>query len=391
MKNKTDAFGNRKVLVPFFMPDLTREDKSVMMNALSSPLLTDGPQLRKFEDKFAKFVGSKYAVGVSNCTAALHLALKSLGLKKGDEVIVPDITFVATANAVIMAGGTPVFVDVSKNDMNISIESIKKSITSKTKVILPVHLAGKICKMNEIKKIARTNNLHLIEDCAHAIGTKFNKKHAGTFGDAGCFSFYPTKNFTTIEGGMVITNSKEIAEYVKAARSHGFTRSLVDRFSKGKPWDYDMREPGFNYRLDEIRSTLGLNQLKRIRTLNNKRLHAAKYYTTKMKDIEGITTPEILKNFEHNYHLYIIRIGKDFGMTRDQVFEKIKSEGIQVSLHYKPLHLFSAYKKFAKVHVPLKNSEQIFKENLSLPFFPSMTKTQIDLVVQFFKNAYNGA
>ena len=136
-------------------------------------------------------------------------------------------------------------------------------------MILPVHLAGKICKMNEIKKIARTNNLHLIEDCAHAIGTKLNKKHAGTFGDAGCFSFYPTKNFTTIEGGMVITNSKEIAEYVKAARSHGFTRSLVDRFSKGKPWDYDMREPGFNYRLDEIRSTLGLNQLKRIRTLNN--------------------------------------------------------------------------------------------------------------------------
>ena len=161
MKKKIDAFGNKKVNVPFFVPNITNADKTVVVNALSNSLLTDGPQLRKFEKKFAKFVGTKYAIGVSNGTAALHLALSSLGLKKGDEVIVPDITFVATANAVLLTGATPVLVDVNNEDMNISIDSIKKSITSKTKAILPVHLAGKICKMPKIRKIAKDNDLWL--------------------------------------------------------------------------------------------------------------------------------------------------------------------------------------------------------------------------------------
>ena len=313
MKKKIDAFGNKKVNVPFFVPNITNADKTVVVNALSNSLLTDGPQLRKFEKKFAKFVGTKYAIGVSNGTAALHLALSSLGLKKGDEVIVPDITFVATANAVLLTGATPVLVDVNNEDMNISIDSIKKSITSKTKAILPVHLAGKICKMPKIRKIAKDNDLWLIEDCAHAIGTKLKNKHAGTFGDAGCFSFYPTKNFTTIEGGMVITNSKKIAEYVKAARSHGLTRSLADRYSKGKPWDYDIINPGFNYRLDEIRASLGLNQLQRVNQLNFKRLIASKYLTKRFRDIDGIITPEIFTDKQHNYHLYIIRITKKYG------------------------------------------------------------------------------
>jgi len=275
-KKIVDVFRNKKIRVPFFIPDISKSDKLAVMNALNSHMLTDGPQLRKFEREFAKYTGSKYAVGVSNGTASLHLALKALGLKKGDEVIIPDITFVATANSVLLAGATPVLVDVNYDDMNISLDSIKQSITSKTKAILPVHLAGKICKMTQIKKIAKKNNLLLIEDCAHAIGTKLNNKHAGTFGNVGCFSFYPTKNFTTIEGGMVITNSKRIAEYITSARSHGLTRSLTDRYSKGKPWDYDIINPGFNYRLDDIRASLVLYQLIRINSLNSKRFLASK-------------------------------------------------------------------------------------------------------------------
>lgn len=385
MKKKMDAFGDKKVNVPFFVPDITNSDKSAVMNALSNSLLTDGPQLRKFEDKFAKFVGSRYAIGVSNGTAALHLALKSLGLKKGDEVIVPDITFVATANSVLLTGATPVIADVSNDDMNISLDSIKKSITPKTKAILPVHLAGKICKMSQIRRIAKENNLWLIEDCAHAIGTKLKNKHAGTFGDAGCFSFYPTKNFTTIEGGMIITNSKRIADYVKTARSHGLTRSLADRYSKGKPWNYDIINPGFNYRLDEIRASLGLNQLKRINQLNSKRLIASKYLTERFRNIPGIMTPKIFTDHEHTYHLYIVRIKKEYGKNRDTVFKELKKEGIQVSLHYKPLHEFSAYKKLTKTYDKLVNSKQIYKENLSLPMYPGITKNDLEQITNFFK------
>ena len=301
-KKTIDVFHNKKTRVPFFVPDISKADKLVVMNALNSRMLTDGPQLRKFEQEFAKYTGSKYAVGVSNGTASLHLGLKALGLKKGDEVIIPDITFVATVNSVLLTGATPVLADVNYDDMNISLDSIKQNITSKTKAILPVHLAGKICKMSEIKKIAKKNHLLLIEDCAHAIGTKLNNKHAGTFGNIGCFSFYPTKNFTTIEGGTVITSSKRIAEYVTSARSHGLTRSLANRYSKGKPWDYDISEPGFNYRLDEIRSSLGLSQLKRIDSLNSKRFLASKYYSKQLEKIPEIITPEIFRKKEHTYH-----------------------------------------------------------------------------------------
>ena len=380
-KKIVDVFRNKKIRVPFFIPDISKSDKLAVMNALNSHMLTDGPQLRKFEREFAKYTGSKYAVGVSNGTASLHLALKALGLKKGDEVIIPDITFVATANSVLLAGATPVLADVNYDDMNISLDSIKQSITSKTKAILPVHLAGKICKMTQIKKIAKKNNLLLIEDCAHAIGTKLNSKHAGTFGSIGCFSFYPTKNFTTIEGGMVITNSKRIAEYVTSARSHGLTRSLADRYSKGKPWDYDIINPGFNYRLDEIRASLGLSQLKRINSLNSKRFLASKYYSKQLEEIPGIITPEIFRNKEHTYHLYIIRIKNEFGQNRDVVFKELKKVGIHVSLHYKPLHRFSAYKNLTKTYGRLDNSEQIYKESLSLPLYPSISKKQQDLVI----------
>ena len=380
-KKIVDVFRNKKIRVPFFVPDISKSDKLAVMNALNSRMLTDGPQLRKFERKFAKYTGSKYAVGVSNGTAALHLALKALGLKKGDEVIIPNITFVATANSVLLTGATPVLVDVNYDDMNISLDSIKQNITSKTKAILPVHIAGKICKMTQIKKIAKKNNLLLIEDCAHAIGTKLNNKHAGTFGSIGCFSFYPTKNFTTIEGGMVITNSKRIAEYVTSARSHGLTRNLADRYSKGKPWDYDIINPGFNYRLDEIRASLGLSQLKRINSLNSKRFLASKYYSKQLEEIPGITTPEIFSGKEHTYHLYIIRIKNEFGQNRDVVFKELKKVGIHVSLHYKPLHRFSAYKNLTKTYGKLDNSEQIYKESLSLPLYPSISKKQQDLVI----------
>jgi dTDP-4-amino-4,6-dideoxygalactose transaminase len=299
--------------VPFVLPEITNEDKKAIMSTLNQNLLTDGPKLRIFEKEFAKFTGAKYAIGVSNATAALHLSLKAIGIKKGDEVIVPDLTFVASANAILVSGATPVIVDISKEDYNISISSIENSINKKTKAIMPVHFAGKPCKMNKIKAIASKHGLSVIEDCAHAIGSRINKKHVGTFGNTGCFSFYPTKNLTTLEGGMIITNSKKISEIVKSLRNHGITKSYEDRFTKGRPWEYDVITPGYNYRLDEIRATLGISQLKRIKQNNKKRMNAALYYNSKLSKIESVVTPAIRKNEDHACHLYAVRIKKMAG------------------------------------------------------------------------------
>jgi perosamine synthetase len=367
-----------EIKIPLFSPHITREDKKAIENVLINQTLTAGPTLEKFEKMFAKFTGAKYAIGVSNATSALFLSLKSIGIKKNDEVIIPNMTFVATANAVIHAGGKPVLIDVNLDDMNISVDEIKKAITKNTKVILPVHFAGKACDMIKIRKIVKDNNLHLIEDCAHAIGTRINKKHVGTFGDTGCFSFYPTKNITTIEGGMIITNSKKTYEKIKKYRNHGITKTLSQRYNLGKPWEYDVVDPGYNFRLDEIRSALGISQLKRIKQMNAMRSSISNYYNKNFLKISGIQIP-IKPRGTDSHHLYIIRIKKNFPLSRDELFDKLLKEGISTTLHYKPLHLFSAYKKYKKINV--KNSIELFDEILSLPFFPNMTKNQQDKVI----------
>ena len=385
MKNKTkDAFGDSSINVPFIIPEITKNDKNAVLNALNSRLLTDGPKLRKFESIFAKFTGAKFAVGVSNGTAALHLSLKALGIGNGSEVIIPDITFVATASSVLLTGATPVLVDVDE-DLNISIPSIKKSITAKTKAIIPVHFAGKSCKIKEIASIARKNHIAIIEDCAHAIGARVNSKHVGTFGQSGCFSFYPTKNFTTIEGGMIVTNSKNIADFVRYARNHGITKTLASRFSGGKPWDYDIENPGYNYRLDEIRASLGINQIKRVKKMNLLRKKAANYYTKKLGNVNGIVVPDKSIGTEHVHHLYVIRITRKYAITRDMLFQKLLKSGIRTSVHYKPLHRFSIFKKMAKVFDSLSNSKDVYSQILSLPIYPSISKKQQNLVINNIK------
>ena len=381
-RKNSDVFNDSNIKVPFVLPEITNEDKRVILVTLNQNLLTDGPKLKEFENKFAKFTGARYAVGVSNATAALQLSLKAIGIGKGDQVVVPDLTFVASINAILFTGATPVIVDIDKEDYNISIDSIRKSLTKKTKAIMPVHFAGKSCKMHEIQTIARKNNLKIIEDCAHAIGGKLNKKHVGTFGDAGCFSFYPTKNLTTFEGGMVITNSKKISESIKTLRNHGITKSYQDRFTKGKPWEYDVSIPGYNYRLDEIRAALGISQLKRIMQNNLKRKKAALYYNSRLKNNKSIIAPKILKDEDHACHLYVLRFKRQGKFSRDDLFTKLLKNGIRSSVHYKPLHTFTAYKKNAKIFDNLINSKQIYKEIISLPLYPQITRKQQDLVLK---------
>ena len=379
---KNDAFGDARIKVPFIVPEITDNDKKEILSVLSQNLLTDGPKLREFEKKFGKFCGSKYAIGVSSATAGLHLSLTALGIKQGDEIIIPDLTFVATANSVLFTGATPVIADIDKEDFNISVESIERSITKRTKAIIPVHFAGNPCKMNAIKTIAKKHNLEIVEDCAHAIGAKIKNKHVGTFGATGCFSFYPTKNLTTFEGGMIITNSKKIADKMRSLRNHGITKSLESRFTQGKPWEYDVTEPGYNYRLDEIRAALGISQLKRINQNNLKRKKAFLYYNTKLKNNEYVILPKIFKNQTHSCHLYVLRIHKNKKNSRDSIFQRLLKNGIRSSVHYKPLHQFSAYKKKGKIIDKLKNTKEIYSEIISLPLYPQIERKQQDLVLE---------
>ena len=379
--NRNDAFQDKSIKVPFVVPNIDNSDKKAVITALESNLLTGGPTLRKFENSFRDLTGSKYAIGVSNATAALQLSLKSLKIGKDDEVIIPDMTFVATANAVLFTGAIPILADINFEDLNISVESIKKNMSSKTKAIIPVHFAGKSCNMKEIRKIAKQYHVKIIEDCAHAVGTKFGHTHVGNFGEAGCFSFYPTKNLTTIEGGMIITNSFKTAQYIMKSRNHGISRTLKERFSNGLPWDYEIFEMGYNFRLDEIRSCLGVNQLKRIKKMNKLRRIAADYYTTNLRSIKGIITPK-LNEKSHSWHLYVIKIQKEFGISRDELFKKLLANGVRTSVHYKPLHKFSLYKKMCKKYGKLTNSSKAYKEILSLPLYPGITKKEQDYVIK---------
>ena len=385
---KKDFFEDKKIKFPAYEPWISDEDKKIVKKTLTQSMLTLGPQLEKFENDFCKYSKAKYAVAVSNCTAALHLSLMALGIKKDDEVIIPDLTFVADANAILACNAKPVIVDINKENFFLSISNIKKNITKKTKAIIPVHIYGQVCNIEEILDVAKDNNLKVIEDCAHAVGTFHKSKHVGTLGNTGCFSFYPTKNITTAEGGMVITNSEKIAEKVRQLRNHGMTKSLKSRYSSEYPWIFDIKQPGYNYRLDEIRAALGITQLKRIKKINELRKKASSYYNKNLQNIPGIILPDMVNDKTHSYHLYTIRVTKLYKLSRNQLFKKLKDGGIRTTVYWMPIHKYTAYRKFVKTSNIL-NTTKIYDEILALPLFPNISKKHQDAVIKVIKSVKN--
>ena len=383
---KKDFFKDSKIKFPAYEPWISGDDKKIINKTLSQSMLTLGPQLEKFETDFCKYSKSKYAVAVSNCTAALHLSLMALGIGKDDEVIIPDLTFVADANAVLACNAKPVIADINKENFFLSIPNVKKNITKKTKAIIPVHIYGQVCNIDEILDLAKDHNLKVVEDCAHAVGTFHKSKHVGTLGNTGCFSFYPTKNITTAEGGMVTTNSKIIAEKVRQLRSHGMTKSLKNRYSSEYPWVFDIIEPGYNYRLDEIRSALGITQLKRIKKINELRKKASLYYYNNLQNIPGIILPDMMNDRTHSYHLYTIRVTKPFKLSRNQLYKKLKDKGIRTTVYWMPIHEYAAYRKFAKKS-NIVNTAKIYNEILALPLFPNISKKHQDAVIKVIKSS----
>jgi perosamine synthetase len=383
---KKDFFKDSKIKFPAYEPWISIDDKKIINKTLSQSMLTLGPQLEKFEEDFCKYSKSKYAVAVSNCTAALHLSLMALEIGKDDEVIIPDLTFVADANAVLACNAKPVVADINKENFFLSISNVKKNITKKTKAIIPVHIYGQVCNIDEILDLAKDHNLKVVEDCAHAVGTFHKSKHVGTLGNTGCFSFYPTKNITTAEGGMVTTNSKEIAEKVRQLRSHGMTKSLKSRYSSEYPWVFDIVEPGYNYRLDEIRSALGITQLKRIKKINELRKKASLHYHKNLQNIPGIILPDMVNDKSHSYHLYTIRVTKPFKLSRNQLYKKLKDNGIRTTVYWMPIHEYAAYRKFAKKS-SIVNTVKTYDEILALPLFPNISKKHQDAVIKVIKSA----
>ena len=385
---KKDFFEDKKIKFPAYEPWISDEDKKIVEKTLTQSMLTLGPQLEKFENNFCKYSKAKYAVAVSNCTAALHLSLMALGIKKDDEVIIPDLTFVADANAILACNAKPVIVDINKENFFLSISNIKKNITKKTKAIIPVHIYGQVCNIEDILDVAKNNNLKVIEDCAHAVGTFHKSKHVGTLGNTGCFSFYPTKNITTAEGGMVITNSEKIAKKVRQLRNHGMTKSLKSRYSSEYPWIFDIKQPGYNYRLDEIRAALGITQLKRIKKINELRKKASSYYNKNLQNIPGIILPDMVNDKTHSYHLYTIRVTKPYKLSRNQLFKKLKDNGIRTTVYWMPIHKYTAYRKFVKTSNIL-NTTKIYDEILALPLFPNISKKHQDAVIKVIKSVKN--
>jgi len=369
--------------VPFFVPWINKQDKDAINKALTQRWLTNGPLSQKFEEKFQKFLKLKYSLTTSSATHALHLSLRSIGIKQGDEVIVPTFTFTATADVVSYCNAKPILADTDPETFNISAKSIRKKISKKTKAIILVHYGGQACNIKEIAELAKRSNLSIIEDCAHALGSKYQNRFCGSFGAAGCFSFYPTKIITTGEGGMLTTNDKEIFNKSKSLRSHSMTKLPIQRESEAD-WKYDVVDLGFNYRLDEIRSALGLSQLARINLINKYRMNIAKKYDEGLGKINGITIPKKLPDRNHIFHLYTIKIHKNFHLSRDEVFQKLHKAGIGTSVQYLPLHLMTCNKRKYNYN-DFPNANKIKDEILSLPIFPKMTNNQIQYVVNTLK------
>tara|TARA_B100001964_G_scaffold243582_1_gene321955 strand:+ start:725 stop:1888 length:1164 start_codon:yes stop_codon:yes gene_type:complete len=365
----------RKKMLVFGQPNIEKKEILEVIDTLKSGWLGTGPKVAKFEKLICKYKKIKNTIAVNSCTAALHLSLLAIQLKKGEEVILPSMTFAATANAVIHAGGVPVFADCKVETMNIDINDIERKITKKTKAIIPVHFAGRPCEMDKVLLIAKRYNLKVIEDCAHAIETKYNGKFAGTFGDIGCLSFYVTKNLATGEGGALITNNIKYADKIKVLALHGLTKNAWSRFGDKGYSHYKVISPGFKYNMMDIQASIGIHQLKKITNSWKKRKKIWEYYNKSFRKMPFIKLDSIKSNMRHAYHLYIILLDiNKIKITRDDFLEEMRKLNIGVGVHYTALHLHPYYKKKYKYKKgDFINTEFISKRTVSLPLSPKFS------------------
>jgi len=362
----------------------TIDDKDIeaVVNVLRSDYLTTGPKVKEFEKKVAEYVGVKYAVAVSNGTAALHMACFAAGISEGDEVITTPITFAASANCVLYQGGIPVFADIDPVTYNIDPKEIEKKITNKTKAIIPVDFTGQSVNMDEIKRIADKHNLLIIEDAAHAIGAEYKGKKVGTLADMTEFSFHPVKTITTAEGGIITTNSEELYKKMLLFRTHGITRDKELLTKDEGPWYYEQQDLGYNYRITDVQCALGISQMDKIDGFIKRRREIVKIYNEAFSNVNEIITPFESEHSNSGWHIYIIRLNLEkLNGTRREIFEALQAENIGVNVHYTPVYYMPYYKGLGYEKGLCPNAEKLYEEIITIPLFPKMSDDDVQDVI----------
>jgi dTDP-4-amino-4,6-dideoxygalactose transaminase len=370
--------------IPLFDLNFDQAEENAVVETLRSKWISTGPRTAEFERKFAEMLQVKHALALSNCTVSLHLGLVLMDIKPGDEIICPSLTFVATANAIRYMDAIPVFADIkSYEDLTMDPDDIERKITSKTKALMLMHFGGFGCDMDRILEIAKKHNLKIIEDACHGPLSEWKGKKLGSFGEVASFSFFSNKNISTGEGGMLVTNSTELYERAKILRSHGMTSLSFER-SKGHTTDYDVIELGYNYRMDDIRSSIGIVQLGKLENDLNKRAELRKYYVKQLSTIKDIYVPfSDYKFFSSNYIMPIV-LKNSTVEKRNKVREFLANNGIQTSVHYPAVHRFSIYSEFT---LELPKTEYVTDNLITLPMFSKMTFENIDYIKSTIEKA----
>ncbi len=374
--------------IPFHKPYITEDEVSGLLDTVRSGWLTMGPKTFEFEREFSGYVGSEHAVAVNSGTSALHLALKAIDLKEGEEVIVPTMTFTATAEVVCYCNAVPVLVDIDRTTGNIDISAIEKAITSRTRAIIPVHYGGLPCDMDQILDIAEANKLFVIEDAAHSLPAYYKDKPVGSIGDMTCFSFYATKPLAAGEGGMVTTENEKWAERMRILRLHGISKDAWKRYSNGGSWYYEVLETGYKYNMTDLQASLGLSQLRKLDKMWEMRKHIAQKYTEAFSDVKQLMTPYMDSERVSSYHLYALKIDPgELNIDRAEFIELLKENGIGTSVHFIPLHRHPFYQNAFSYGVEnFPEAEWFYERIISLPIYPGMSEAEIEYVIQTVKD-----
>ncbi len=378
--------------LPFHTPDIGEEEVTEVVQVLRSGWLTTGTKAKQFENEFAAMVGARHAIAVNSCTAALHLALEALGVREGDEVIVPTMTFAATAEVVTYLKAKPVLVDSTPDTLNISPDAIEQAITPRTKAIVPVHFAGHPCEMSRIHAVAQAHNLAVVEDAAHALPARYRGKMIGSLSDLTCFSFYATKNITTGEGGMVTTDDADLAARVRIMSLHGLSRDAWSRYTAQGSWYYEILSPGFKYNLTDIAAALGLAQLAKCDRFWKARDRVAALYRDGFRDVPEIVCPSAADHVQHAWHLYVIQLDLEaLRIDRNEFIAQLQRAGIGCSVHFIPLHLHPYYRdSYGYKPADFPTAQAAFERIVSLPLYPKMTEADIQRVITVVRNIVKG-
>ena len=372
--------------LPFSKPEVGEEEIREVAETLRSGWVTTGPKTAEFEKQFRSYTGAACSLAVNSCTAGLHLALAALGLGPGDEVITTPLTFCATVNTILEVGAKPILADIGP-DLNISPERIRKAITPKTKAVVPVHMGGLPCDMNQIWDIAREHNLKVIEDAAHAVGAAYQGRAVGSgLSDAVAFSFYATKNLCTGEGGMVSTPSDELYARMKVLCLHGISRDAWNRYTEKGSWFYQVEECGFKYNMSDIMAALGLVQLGKLDRMNARRAEIAALYNGAFQGMEEVELPPVREDSKHAWHLYVLRLNlQTLTIDRAQFFDEMKALGIGCSVHFIPIPLHPYYQRTLEMRDPCELALSEYPRLLSLPLYSKMSDAEVERVIDAVK------